>query len=124
MKACTTCKEQKDVDQFFRDKTKPDGRAACCRACRKVQSARCYQKNPDAVRVRIQAWQSKHPDRRPAHKAVESAIERGDMTRQPCRVCGNPKTDAHHDDYTKPLEVDWLCRLHHIARHKELDATA
>jgi hypothetical protein len=46
------------------------------------------------------------------------------MTRPPCRVCGNPKTDAHHDDYTKPLEVDWLCRLHHIARHKELDATA
>jgi hypothetical protein len=124
MKTCSTCKEQKPLDQFCRDRTKRDGMDPRCSACRKIEAARSYRNNSDAAYGRMRAWRAKHPDRRPAHRAVQSAIERGDMIRQPCRVCGNPKADAHHDDYTKPLEVDWLCRLHHIARHKELDATA
>ena len=33
------------------------------------------------------------------------------------QVCGNPKTDAHHKDYMKPLKVIWLCRLHHSRMH-------
>jgi hypothetical protein len=29
------------------------------------------------------------------------------------------KVQAHHDDYTKPLAVDWLCTKHHAERHKQ-----
>jgi hypothetical protein len=32
-------------------------------------------------------------------------------------VCGNAATHAHHDDYSKPLEVRWLCRAHHSEHH-------
>lgn len=40
------------------------------------------------------------------------------LERQPCEVCGNPDVVAHHDDYTKPLEVRWLCRSHHAKFHR------
>lgn len=39
--------------------------------------------------------------------------------RKPCEICHDEKTDAHHDDYEKALEVRWLCRLHHMQVHKE-----
>lgn len=47
-------------------------------------------------------------------------INRGKLVRQPCEVCGEIKVDAHHDDYSKPLEVRWLCRLHHRQHHAKL----
>lgn len=54
-----------------------------------------------------------------AHNAVRDALRRGRLVRLPCEECGNPKTDAHHDDYTKPLAVRWLCRSHHLRLHAE-----
>lgn len=35
-----------------------------------------------------------------------------------CERCGKEKRlDAHHRDYSKPLEVEWLCRLCHRREH-------
>jgi len=48
------------------------------------------------------------------------AFQQGRIKRLPCFVCNNPKTDAHHQDYSKPLEVFWLCREHHQEFHKNL----
>ncbi len=31
----------------------------------------------------------------------------------PCYVCGGSEVQAYHEDYAKPLEVTWLCRVHH-----------
>lgn len=46
----------------------------------------------------------------------------GEITPGPCAVCGSLKTDGHHFDYLKPLEVVWLCRKHHAAVHRAMDA--
>jgi len=47
------------------------------------------------------------------------AIKRGDLERQPCEVCKTRiDVEAHHDDYTKPLQVRWLCKRHHAEHHK------
>mgnify|MGYP001611599223 CR=1 FL=1 len=58
--------------------------------------------------------------------AVAKAIQDGVLVREPCEVCGNPKVDGHHDDYSKPLDVRWLCRSHHRLHHNKQwrDATA
>lgn len=56
-----------------------------------------------------------------ARKAVRNAIQRGEMHRQPCQVCGDVKTQAHHADYSRPLDVTWLCRPHHRAEHAKAE---
>lgn len=64
-------------------------------------------------------WRRANPKRYQAHLTVEAALRRGELVRHPCEVCGTTegRIDAHHDDYDKPLEVRWLCRLHHVRHH-------
>jgi hypothetical protein len=54
------------------------------------------------------------------YSQVHVAKRRGLLIAQPCERCGNPKVHAHHDDYSKPLDVKWLCRKHHAMRHTEI----
>ena len=69
-------------------------------------------------------WQAKNRDKYIAHKRVETAIKSGRLSPKPCERCGETKAvHAHHDDdYSKPLEVIWLCAIHHRERHRELAA--
>jgi hypothetical protein len=59
---------------------------------------------------------------RRAHWTVHNAIRDGRLTRQPCEICGAANTDAHHDDYSLPLDVRWLCRKHHGQQHRRYHA--
>ncbi len=54
----------------------------------------------------------KWPQKMLARSRLRMAILRGDIVKQPCEVCGK-KAEAHHDDYSKPLEVRWFCHQHH-----------
>lgn len=42
----------------------------------------------------------------------------GEIKRSPCEKCGNKKSHAHHEDYTKPREVRWLCPKCHGREHR------
>lgn len=47
------------------------------------------------------------------------AVLKHQILRQPCEVCGATESvEAHHEDYTKPLDVQWLCPTHHQARER------
>jgi hypothetical protein len=59
----------------------------------------------------------RYPEKTKARNAVRRAVKNGMLIKLPCAQCGNRESFAHHDDYTKPLEVVWLCRKHHRARH-------
>jgi hypothetical protein len=59
----------------------------------------------------------RHPVQEAARAAVYNAVKRGSLVRLPCEVCGEPKSQGHHDDYSKPLSVRWLCRTHHDEHH-------
>lgn len=41
------------------------------------------------------------------------AVKVGRLVRQPCELCGSPDVEMHHVDYFEPLNVQWLCFLHH-----------
>lgn len=82
---------------------------------------------PDAVRedhfrkqkTRIcRKHRETHPTEARARSLFARAVRSGKIKRQPCSECGEPKAHGHHDDYSKPLEVRWLCRKHHVAHHK------
>lgn len=57
-----------------------------------------------------------------AQRKVSTEIESGRLTRLPCEVCGKENADAHHHDYSKPLDVQWLCRRHHARSHAMIRA--
>lgn len=66
------------------------------------------------------SYKTRFPERVRAREMVTSRIKRGTMERLPCAVCGELKSEAHHEDYAKPLEVIWLCRKHHREADKKL----
>lgn len=59
----------------------------------------------------------RYPDRCAARRKVHEAVKAGRLVRQPCEVCGVANSHAHHEDYSKPLEVRWFCQKHHNALH-------
>lgn len=50
-----------------------------------------------------------------ARSYLHQYIRRGKIIKLPCDVCGGLDVEAHHPDYSKPLEVIWLCRGKHLA---------
>ena len=61
-------------------------------------------------------YRAKYPEKAKALQVLHRALRAGLIIRQPCSVCGK-KAQAHHDDYSKPLEVVWLCSTHHANHH-------
>lgn len=82
----------------------------------KKQRKEWYANNKDKSRERTKRYIEKNPEKRRAHHMVSNAIRSGKLLKQPCKICGEP-AHAHHDDYTKPLEVTWLCPTHHMRLH-------
>jgi len=64
------------------------------------------------------AYAARNAEKRKAHAACKAAILAGRLTRCSCEKCGHSPAEAHHDDYSKPLDVRWLCRRHHVEHHR------
>jgi hypothetical protein len=56
-----------------------------------------------------------------ARRAIYIATRNKKITKLPCLKCKEVKVEAHHKDYTKPLEVIWLCKKYHTKLHKSVD---
>jgi hypothetical protein len=79
------------------------------------------ENNLERSRELKREWAGRNPEKRKAQWAVNNAIRDGRMVRQPCEVCGE-KAQAHHDDYSKPFDVRWLCTTHHGEVHRRYAA--
>lgn len=143
-KECSRCHEMKPLAQFFR--RLPDRRVAWCKSCEKRVRRTYIAKNQDAIWRRRRAKhehlaalarararlnperereanarkRAKWPEKAKARAATKAAVASGVLVRQPCERCGSPRAHGHHEDYAKPLEVTWLCSLHHAERHREI----
>lgn len=64
----------------------------------------------------------KYPEKYKARNLLNSAVRDGRVIKPgACESCGAKEhIHGHHDDYSKPLDVKWLCAACHKARHKEL----
>lgn len=101
------------LDEDYRSKARERDRARYA----KIKDDPAYKE-----RIRLQSIKKRldHPEKQAARIAVRTAIVRGDLVREPCAKCGHPDTQGHHEDYSKALDVVWLCRPHHEERHREL----
>lgn len=131
---CIICNVVKPYENFDIDQRRPGGITTRCRACRLEYQRKYRENNPDKV-AKIQKrwsndnigkitassrnWQKRNPEKRYAHNQVAIALKSGKLKRQDCVICG-AKADAHHEDYTKPLDVIWFCKLHHARHHQKL----
>lgn len=62
----------------------------------------------------------RYPEKQRAREILRNEIIQGRIKRQPCEVCGKKDyIHAHHSDYSKPLEIMWLCSVHHAEQHKK-----
>ena len=59
------------------------------------------------------------PEKRKAHREVAKALKSGVLLKSPCWECGSVDSVSHHVDYSKPLDVIWLCSKHHLQLHTE-----
>lgn len=133
-KVCRRCNLEKPIADFYVHQRMADGHLNICKPCvknrvrkhrRENDSVREYdrrryhenenrQKHAAAVSKR---WRQKYPERYEAHYVVSNAIRDKRLQKMPCEICGNPQSHAHHEDYSKPLHVKWLCAAHHQRLH-------
>ena len=99
------CRETHQGGEVCRRKGGQGGRAIR-RVLGSHGSARCTQEGE--VSMTSSKWG--------VWQAVCRALKDGRLKREPC-ACGNTRDMAHHDDYSKPLEVRWLCARCHAKEH-------
>src|SRR6185295_7189736 len=90
-------------------------------ACRVTVCSRCRRLTPEQSRAAAKRHQARHPLKARARWAVKAALKRGTLKRLACEQCGTARAQAHHDDYSQPLVVRWLCvRCHNNHHHAEV----
>ena len=135
LKRCCHCKEWLPKSQFWSNRSFPDGLSHLCRDCA-TEAIHKYQHTPKGKKSRKRYIQSpkglvaQHRAdkkrssswKRHAQQVFQAAVRRGEIIRSPvCQQCGIwCATHGHHRDYTRPLDVVWLCRECHDAEHARL----
>lgn len=46
-------------------------------------------------------------------------VRKGMIAKKPCEICGETKVEIHHEDYSKPRELIFVCKKHHKEIHKK-----
>lgn len=131
-KPCIQCGEMKPVSEFYRHRMMADGHLNKCKDCTRKYVRNHRLENADRVRAydrersklphriakRREIVANQPPERTKARTAVSNAVRDGRLQKGPCAFCGTTEpVEAHHHDYSKPLDVTWLCKPCHRRFH-------
>lgn len=142
-KECRACGEVKPLEAFHRNPYGRGGRETQCAECRSKAQRAARDRNRDVFRERWRRskrqgyWRDPHAanqyrNRYPrwwdtvkedARNQLRKAVKRGDVVKpEHCEQCGvrpaAPQLHGHHPDYSRPLDVIWLCPSCHGAAHR------
>ncbi len=118
MKTCKRCDIPKPLDEFYVHFAMADGHLNFCKECVKerIRQRRATVDLREDEKRRYE--RKKRTGRAQAQWAVNKAKNRGTLCPEPCEACGESRAQAHHDDYSRPLDVRWLCTTHHGIEHR------
>ena len=147
MKKCSKCLVEKELVDFYSQKGTSDGKKSWCKDCVKkarreyysdnreaslLYSKRYTEENPDVrqrwksdnmgkLAVDARQYREDNPEKIKAHSILNRAVKSGKVIRPNyCEDCfGDGKIEGHHEDYSKPLEVRWLCKRCHVSINKK-----
>ena len=149
IKKCKKCLVSKKISQFYSHSQMSDGFLNICIECTKErvrlhrinnhEKVKAYDRKRGSLPHRVEArdryrkteayrishnnasekWDEANYFKKIAHSKVSNALKRGALRKKSCKKCGNKNVHAHHEDYNKPLNVVWLCPLHHKDMHRK-----
>jgi hypothetical protein len=114
MKLCKVCGELKSEDSFYAS-------VYSCMACHRDRAKKSQSKRygtPEWIAYSKERYQ-RHRDKARAWSAVRIALLKGELIKpSQCSECSEDlPLEAHHKDYSKPLEILWLCDTCHKHTH-------
>jgi len=144
-KECLKCLNEYTINESNFIKSKYGYFSSYCRKCfsnecklyRKKHNITSYRKTKYVYKIResdkkyqakrrmnklwksnqIKLYALNNPEKIKAYKIFKNAINSSKIKRLKCRDCDRLDTHGHHPDYSKPLEVIWLCPIHHKLEH-------
>lgn len=149
---CWKCQQMKPETEFHlnrytrRGRSKSRGRAWECKPCKNPEGARAVRRsraaNPERARASARAYRLANPEKvrasyeracatpkQAAREVLLYAVKSGKIDKPTvCEGCGQSfpigRIQGHHEDYTKPLAVRWLCHPCHMKLHRKYDKPA
>lgn len=137
---CKCCGKDRPISEYYANKSCQLGVSRKCKECTKkaarknrkanIEYYRQYDKERASLPQRVLArekytkeYRKKNPDIYKAHNAVNNAVRDGRLNKpDSCECCGKEAyLEAHHCDYSKPLDVMWLCKPCHASWHQKND---
>lgn len=133
MKKCSTCKEILPLSMFCKRQKAKDGLQWYCRECDRKYCLKWREKHRDVMRAQYRKSDQKRKEKankyrrevvsrlkKTAREAVKYAVRVGKLKKPDhCSFCAvkPTKIEGHHTDYSKKLEVIWLCGVCHMRLH-------
>ena len=150
-KICFKCGKERPLSEFYKHKMMKDGHVNKCKPCNKKDVIEnrlknldyyraydrkrgnrqppgyqkfYYENNKEKMMGKQIKWRDDNPVKYYAYTLLSNAVRDGRIKKQPCENCGSEDNiHGHHEDYYKPLEVNWLCAgchkyLHTMRKHQ------